>query len=95
MDHSNNFLLGMESWNFNNIAVTTTPIKLNLEAEDFTPYSPSISEIERFCSNIPPINWLQQDTTESNLFQSNLAESNDLYKQVEDLTRYDIKIYIC
>jgi hypothetical protein len=46
----------MESWNFNNITVITTPIKLNPKAEDFTPYSPSMSEIERFYSSIPPIN---------------------------------------
>ena len=85
----------MESWNFDDTTVTMTPMKLNPGAEDFTPYSPSMSEIERFCSNIPPINWLQQDTTESNLFQSDLAESNGLHKQVEDLTRYDIKTYIC
>jgi len=58
MDYSNSFLLGMESWNFNNITVTITPIKLNPEAENFTPYSLSISEIERFCSNISLINWL-------------------------------------
>ena len=94
MDYANNFLLGMESWNFNDTTVTTTPMKLNPEAEDFTPYSPSMSEIERFCSNIPSINWLQ-DTTESNLLQSDLAKSNGLHKRVEDLTRYDIKIYIC
>ena len=59
MDHSNNFLLGIESWNFNNITVTITPIKLNLGAKDFTPYSPSISEIEKFYFNILLINWLQ------------------------------------
>ena len=56
MDYSNNFLLGIESWNFNNTTVIITPMKLNPEAEDFTPYSPSISEIERFYSNIPLIN---------------------------------------
>ena len=56
MDYTNNFLLGMESWNFNGTTITITPIKLNPEAEDFTPYSLSISEIERFCSNIPLIN---------------------------------------
>jgi hypothetical protein len=56
MDYSNNFLLGMESWNFNDITVTTTPIKLDLKAKDFTPYSLSINEIERFCFSIPPIN---------------------------------------
>jgi hypothetical protein len=56
MNHSNNFLLGMESWNFDDITVTTTLMKLDLKAEDFTPYSPSISEIERFCFSIPPIN---------------------------------------
>jgi hypothetical protein len=33
-----------------------TPIKLNPKAEDFTPYSLSISEIKRFYSNIPLIN---------------------------------------
>ena len=58
MDHSNNFFLGMEFWNFNNITIITMPIKFNLEAEDFTPYFLSISEIERFCFNIPLINWL-------------------------------------
>ncbi len=92
MDHSNSFLMGMESWNFDD---TTTITTLNPEAKDFIFYSPSMSEIERFCSNIPPINWFQQDTTESNLFQSDLAKSNNLHKQVEDLTRYDIKIHIC
>jgi len=56
MDYSNSFLLGMESWNFNNITVIITLMKLNPEAEDFTPYSLSISEIKRFCSNIPLIN---------------------------------------
>ena len=58
MDFSNNFLLKMESWNFNNITVTIMLIKLNLKAKNFTPYSPSISEIKRFCFNIPLINWL-------------------------------------
>jgi hypothetical protein len=48
----------MEPWNFNNITITIMLIKLNLGAEDFTPYSLSISEIERFCFNIPLINWL-------------------------------------
>jgi hypothetical protein len=84
----------MESWNFNDITVTIMPIKLNLKAKDFTPYSPSISEIERFYSSILLINWLQQNTTKSNLFQSDLTKSNGLYKKVEDLTRYNIKIYI-
>jgi hypothetical protein len=56
MDYSNNFLLGMESWNFNDITITITPMKLNPKAEDFTPYSPSMSEIERFCFSIPSIN---------------------------------------
>jgi hypothetical protein len=56
MDHSNNFLLGMEFWNFNNITVTTTPMKLDLKAKDFTLYSPSISEIKRFCFSILLIN---------------------------------------
>jgi hypothetical protein len=56
MDHSNNFLLGMEFWNFNNITVTMTPMKFNLKAEDFTPYFPSMSEIGRFYFSIPPIN---------------------------------------
>ena len=46
----------MKSWNFNNTTVTTTLMKFNLKAEDFTPYSPSISEIERFYFNIPLIN---------------------------------------
>jgi hypothetical protein len=45
----------MESWNFNNITVTMTPMKLNLKAKDFTPYSPSMSEIERFYFSIPLI----------------------------------------
>ena len=58
MDLSNNFLLGMEFWNFNNITIIMMPMKLNLKAEDFTSYSLSISEIERFCFNIPLINWL-------------------------------------
>ena len=56
MDYSNNFLLGMESWNFNNITITITLIKLNLKTKDFTFYSPSISKIERFYFNISPIN---------------------------------------
>ena len=56
MDFSNNFLLKMESWNFNNITVTMMLIKLNLKAKNFTPYFSSISEIERFYFNIPPIN---------------------------------------
>ena len=58
MDYSNNFLLGMESWNFNDITITTMPIKFNLGVKDFTPYSPFMSEIERFYFNIPLINWL-------------------------------------
>ena len=58
MDFSNNFLLGIESWNFNNITITIMLIKFNLKAKDFTPYSLSISEIKRFYFNIPPINWL-------------------------------------
>ena len=56
MDYANNFLLGIKSWNFDDTTVTIIPMKLNLEAEDFTPYSPSISEIERFCFNIFSIN---------------------------------------
>jgi len=80
MDHSNNFLLGIESWNFDNITVTIMPIKLNPKTEDFTPYSPSISEIKNFYSNIPLINWLQQDIIESNLSKGDLTKSNDLYK---------------
>jgi hypothetical protein len=58
----------MESWNFDDITVTMMLIKLNLKAEDFTPYSLSMSEIERFCFSIFLINWLQQDTTKLNLF---------------------------
>ena len=46
----------MEFWNFNDTTVTTILMKLNLEAKDFTPYSLSMSEIERFCFNIPLIN---------------------------------------